>query len=31
MGIDNLIVDEVYLFKNLVFEIFMEKIVGFGN
>ncbi|MGN8431956.1 SNF2-related protein, partial [Helicobacter pylori] len=31
MGIDNLIVDEAHLFKNLVFETSMEKIAGLGN
>lgn len=31
MGIDNLIVDEAHLFKNLAFETSMEKIAGLGN
>ncbi|WQW44461.1 DEAD/DEAH box helicase family protein [Helicobacter pylori] len=31
MGIDNLIVDEAHLFKNLAFETSMEKISGLGN
>ncbi|MFP6313438.1 SNF2-related protein [Helicobacter pylori] len=31
MGIDNLIVDEAHLFKNLDFETSMEKIAGLGN
>ncbi|WP_181230410.1 DEAD/DEAH box helicase, partial [Helicobacter pylori] len=30
MGIDNLIVDEAHLFKNLAFETSMEKIAGLG-
>ncbi len=31
MWIDNLIVDEAHLFKNLAFETSMEKIAGLGN
>ncbi len=31
MGIENLIVDEAHLFKNLAFETSMEKIAGLGN
>ncbi|NHA87490.1 helicase [Helicobacter pylori] len=31
MGIDNLVVDEAHLFKNLAFETSMEKIAGLGN
>ncbi|MGL2794738.1 SNF2-related protein [Helicobacter pylori] len=31
MGIDNLIVDEAHLFKNLAFETSMKKIAGLGN
>ncbi|GAA8537385.1 hypothetical protein HpBT274_02450 [Helicobacter pylori] len=31
MGIDNLIVDEAHLFKNLAFETSMEKIAELGN
>ncbi|MCQ2848817.1 DEAD/DEAH box helicase family protein [Helicobacter pylori] len=31
IGIDNLIVDEAHLFKNLAFETSMEKIAGLGN
>ncbi|GAA8665348.1 hypothetical protein HpDR79_10270 [Helicobacter pylori] len=31
MGIDNLIMDEAHLFKNLAFETSMEKIAGLGN
>ncbi len=31
MGIDNLIVDEAHLFKNLAFETSTEKIAGLGN
>ncbi|NHB17312.1 SNF2-related protein [Helicobacter pylori] len=31
MGIDNLIVDEAHLFKNLAFETSMEKTAGLGN